>query len=77
MFIGHFGVGLAAKKIDNKPAVEAYLNKMGWSEDLLDESMHRRTLFYPLCYEKGEILCPRVLALVIKDTLVFYYFTEK
>jgi len=61
----------AIQKIENKPAVDSYLKKMGWSEDLLDESMHRRTLFYPLCYEKGGILCPRVLALVIKDTLVF------
>jgi hypothetical protein len=61
----------AIKKIENKPAVDAYLEKMGWSEDLLDENMHRRTLFYPICYKKGEMLCPRVLALVIKDALVF------
>ena len=39
--------------------------------DLLDENMHRRTLFYPICYKKGEMLCPRVIALVIKDALVF------
>ena len=61
----------AIKKIDNKPAVDTYLKKMEWPKELLDESMHRRTLFYPLCYEKGGTLCPRVLALVIKDTLVF------
>jgi len=61
----------AIKKIENKPAVNAYLEKMGWSEDFLDENMYRRTLFYPICYKKGETLCPRVLALVIKDALVF------
>ena len=61
----------AIKKIENKPAVDMFLKKLDWPTDLLDENMHRRTLFYPLCYEKGGILCPRVLALVIKDTLVF------
>jgi len=61
----------AIQKIENEPAIDSYLKKMGWGKDLLDEGMHRRTLFYPLCYKKDGILCPRVLALVIKDTLVF------
>jgi len=61
----------AIKKIENEPALGMFLKKMDWPKELIDESMHRRTLFYPLCYKKGDVLCPRVVALVIKDALVF------
>ena len=61
----------AIQKIEGKPAAKEFLKKVEWPEDFFDESIHRRTLFYPLCYKKEEILCPRVVALIIKDTMVF------
>jgi len=61
----------AIQRIEDKPAAEQFLKIVKWPEDLFDESIHRRTLFYPLCYKKEDFLCPRVIALIIKNTIIF------
>lgn len=61
----------ALSEIDGKPALDAFQNKLGWSKYFFDEKLHRRTLYYPLCYQKEGALCSRVLALVMGKHLIF------
>jgi len=58
-------------KIDGNGATTKFFEKLGWSKKYLNESLHRRTLYYPFCYKKGNQLCSRVLALVVGENLIF------
>lgn len=58
-------------KIDHKAATQTLLEKLNWPKEFINESLHRKSLYYPLCYKKGDQLCSRVLALVVGGNLVF------
>jgi hypothetical protein len=64
--------GYVVEKIDGKPAVKAYLNKMGWSENLLDERLYRRVFYYPLVPKNKEYYVKsQMLGLVYGDKFIF------
>ncbi|MBN2126922.1 MAG: hypothetical protein JW703_00855 [Candidatus Diapherotrites archaeon] len=67
----------AIEKIEGKPATSTFLEKLSWPKDFLNESLHRKTLYYPLCYEKEGKVCSRVLALVAGENLIFTNTIEK
>ncbi len=58
-------------KIDNTDATTQLFKKLNWPKEYLNESLHRKTLYYPFGYIKGNQLCSRVLALVVGENLVF------
>ncbi|OQA30631.1 MAG: FIST N domain protein [archaeon ADurb.Bin336] len=59
------------EKIDGHGATTKLFEKLNWPKEYLNESLHRKTLYYPFCYTKGNQLCSRVLALVVGENLVF------
>jgi len=63
--------GCAIESIEGKPAAEAVREKLGWPKDFYDENLHRRTLYYPLCYEQEGEVSSRVMALIVGDDIVF------
>lgn len=63
--------GCAIRKIEGKPAAAAFMEKLGWADDMYDEGLHRRTLYYPLSYTKDGEFSSRVLALVVGSNLIF------
>ena len=67
--IGNFGCSIV--ELDNQPALYQFTSKIGWPQELFDERLHRRTLYYPLGLkdENGEYL--RLIGLVIGSNLVF------
>lgn len=63
--------GCAIRKIEGKPAAEAFREKLGWADDMYNEGIHRRTLYYPLSYMKDGEISSRVLALVVGSNIIF------
>jgi len=63
--------GYIVNKINGKPAVEEYLNVMGWSEDILDERLYRKVFYYPLIQTVKNKKEPRMFGLVYGDSFVF------
>ena len=59
----------AFKKINGKKARDEILTLLGWTENFLDERLHRRTNNYPLCTMKDGVLRPFVIALFVGDSL--------
>lgn len=48
------------KELDGKPAVDRFMEKMGWSSDSIGDldRFYRTTFFYPFGFKKGEVICP-------------------
>jgi len=70
-----FGVQTAGEKylinkIDNKPATKTFFESLNWPESLMDESLHRRTFFYPILFEKNEEIFPEVIGVIIGNSIV-------
>ena len=59
------------EKIESCGATTKLFEKLAWPKEYLNESLHRKTLYYPFCYKKGQQLCSRVLALVVGENLIF------
>jgi hypothetical protein len=57
-------------RINNKPALDAYLDAIGMDRDLVDERLHRRTFFTPLISIQDGILYPNVIGLVLGEHLL-------
>jgi len=65
------GGGYVLEKINNQPAVEEYLNIMGWTRDVLDERLYRKVFYYPFVQENSKkLLQPKMLALVYGNKFV-------
>jgi len=61
------------KKINSKPALTGYLDAIGMERDLIDETLHHKTMFTPFGYIKNKILFPNVIGLCIGDNIVVGY----
>ena len=48
------------KSLDGKPAVDRFMEVMGWSKELIGDldRFYRTTFFYPFGFYKNNILCP-------------------
>ncbi|MBN2251377.1 MAG: hypothetical protein JW724_04815 [Candidatus Altiarchaeota archaeon] len=65
------GGGYILKKINNKSAVQGYLEVMGWSKDLLDERLYRKVFYYPFIQKSlSSIKSPRMLGLVYGNKFI-------
>ncbi len=58
-------------EIDKKPAVERYLEIMGWDKSILDERLYRKVFYYPMLPAKKGIKEPRMFGLIYGDAFVF------
>lgn len=61
------------KQINDQSALNGYLNAIGMSRDLIDERLHRRTMFTPLGYKQNGILFPNVIGLCLGENIVVGY----
>ena len=65
------GSGYVIRKINNEPALDAYLKAMGWPRSILDERLYRKIFYYPLVPTEGEIREPRLYGLVYGNSFIF------
>jgi len=63
--------------IDGKPATMEFLDKLGWPESFLTETLYKKTNYYPVGYSEGETVFPHVVGLVIGQSLCFTYKFKK
>ncbi len=65
------------KKINNKPALQGFLEVMDWPIGYLDERMYRKTWHYPFCFtDKEGREVQEVLGLILGSSVLFSYMTE-
>jgi len=65
------GGGYILERINNKPAVQGYLETMGWPEDLLDERLYRKVFYYPFIQKNTiSLQSPRMLGLVYANKFI-------
>lgn len=60
----------AFSEVNDEAASKELKKVLGWPEDFFDENIYRRTYYYPLCCEKGDLIEPKVIGLIIEDTVV-------
>lgn len=69
--------GKIIKKINNEDAVKVFLRSINWSEDMLDERLHRKTFFFPLGFEYADrTLAPSAIGAILGGGFSFSYKTE-
>lgn len=57
-------------KIDNQPATRTLFKYLNWPEEFMDESLHRRTFFYPILFEKDNEIFPEVIGVLAGESIV-------
>jgi len=60
-------------EINNKPATDEFLDKLGWPHEFLDNRIYLKTYFTPLGFKKGEILFPEIIGYFIGDSIICGY----
>ena len=64
-------------KINNKAASTAFVEALGLSENQIDESLHRKTWFYPLAYvNEDKKICPAAAGAFLDKAFAFSYGVE-
>ena len=65
------------KEINNKPALQGFLDVMGWPIEYITERMYRKTWHYPFMFtDKDGREVQEVLGLVLGSSVLFSYMTE-
>jgi len=68
--------GKIVKKINNNGAVKEFIKNINWSEDMLDERLHRKTFFFPLGFEYPDnTLSPSAIGAILGEGFSFSYRT--
>jgi len=68
--------GKIVKKINNNDAVKEFIKTINWSEDMLDERLHRKTFFFPLGFEYPDnTLSPSAIGAILGGGFSFSYRT--
>jgi len=57
------------KKIDDKPATKTFFEYLNWPDTLMDESVYRKTFFYPILFEKEGEIYPEVIGGFIGENI--------
>lgn len=61
--------GRTILQINDKPALEGFLQTISWPYDFIDERLYRKTFFTPLGYWKDDILFPNVIGLFLGNDI--------
>jgi hypothetical protein len=63
--------GRIIKKLDGKPAVSTFIEKIGWKNMPINalDKFYRVSFFYPLASKKDDVWCPNVIAGFLGDNL--------
>ncbi len=66
------------KKLDGKPAVERFMEVMGWSKELIGDldKFYRTTFFYPFGFKKDNVICPCNIGGFLGNTIPLGYSIE-
>jgi len=65
--------GYIIKEIDDNYATEKLLERFNWPKEFLNESLHRKTFFYPLIFEKEGEIFPEVMGVIIGNKIICGY----